>query len=362
MNEQLHEQIITYEKNTRTTLSGNILAGAILLFFLWPILDRNTGFIWYALLVAFNIVRTLFLKLIQKKPLDDTSLAFRNYFHITAITISASIWALGVFWMFPVDEPIYQILYVALIVGLVSTALNLLSALPYVFPIYLFIIVGALFVKVLFIDSHYVLQLNTVFLIYIFYSLMASNTFRKTQLELIDLRIKLHNHSVQDPLTGIKNRRYFDQIMDIEWKRGVRQANKLAIFLVDIDFFKKINDIHGHPKGDEVIVSVAKVIDDNMRRAGEFVSRIGGEEFAVVIPNGDDQCCLEFSEIIRKKISQLKFEDESGKDFSITVSIGVASTVPDKDTSHSKLFGFADKALYKAKHEGRNCVRVYQEG
>ena len=264
--------------------------------------------------------------------------------------------------MFPVDEPIYQILYVALIVGLVSTALNLLSALPYVFPIYLFIIVGALFVKVLFIDSHYVLQLNTVFLIYIFYSLMASNTFRKTQLELIDLRIKLHNHSVQDPLTGIKNRRYFDQIMDIEWKRGVRQANKLAIFLVDIDFFKKINDIHGHPKGDEVIVSVAKVIDDNMRRAGEFVSRIGGEEFAVVIPNGDDQCCLEFSEIIRKKISQLKFEDESGKDFSITVSIGVASTVPDKDTSHSKLFGFADKALYKAKHEGRNCVRVYQEG
>lgn len=360
MNKQLLEEIITYEKNTGTTLSGNVLSGGILLFFLWPVLDKSAGFIWYALLVVLSIIRTIILKQLQKTPLDNTNLDLRYRFHVIAITLSASVWALGVFWLFPIDQPIYQILFVALLVGLVSTALNLLSALSCVFPIYLFVIIGSLFVKVLIIDSSYVYQLNIVFLIYIFYSLLASNSFRKTQSELINLRIKLHEHSVQDPLTGIKNRRYFDQLLDVEWKRGVRHSNIITIMLVDIDLFKNINDLYGHPKGDEVIVAVADVIEKNMRRAGEFVSRIGGEEFAIVIPNGDNQCCLEFSEKIRLQISLLVFEDESGKAFSITASFGVACAVPDKNMSHSQLFEFADKALYKAKHEGRNCSRVYQ--
>jgi len=188
---------------------------------------------------------------------------------------------------------------------------------------------------------------------------MASRTFRQTQLELINLKIELHESSIRDPLTGIKNRRYFDTTMDIEWKRGVRNSKQMALMLIDIDHFKRVNDSYGHPKGDEVLIAVAKLLEKNMQRAGEFVSRLGGEEFAIVIPNSDENCSILFAEKLRLEISSLVFQDDASKNFSITASFGTACAAPNPHNRQKNLFKFADKALYIAKNEGRNCTRIH---
>ncbi len=299
--------------------------------------------------------------MLKQKPLDKDNVVFRHRFHIVSVFISASIWALSIFWLFPSDHPFIQVLYVSLLIGLVSTGLNLISNLPYAFPVFLYIIIGSLFIKILMLDASDLYKLNIALIIYIIYCMSASRAFRKAQLELIDLCIKLLQHNIQAPLTGIKNRRYFDKTIDSEWKRNVRQSNLMTMALVDIDLFKEVNDDYGHPVGDEVLIAVAEVIEKNMEREGEFVSRVGGEEFAIVIPNGDEQASLPFIEKIRQQISELQFTDNPGNTFSITASFGVACTIPSLNKSHEQLFKSADKALYQAKHEGRNCTRIYQK-
>lgn len=168
--------------------------------------------------------------------------------------------------------------------------------------------------------------------------------------------------SYADALTGVGNRRRFDELLEVEWRRAVRAGQPLALVLLDIDFFKAFNDTLGHPRGDECLRAVAAVLADALPRAGDSVARYGGDEFAVVLPDTDLEGALKVTALLRTAVAALRIEhSHSPASRFLTVSCGVASLRPVAGGDLQQLVSLADRGLYKAKHAGRNCVATVQE-
>ncbi|MBR0825340.1 GGDEF domain-containing protein [Bradyrhizobium manausense] len=164
-----------------------------------------------------------------------------------------------------------------------------------------------------------------------------------------DAENKLEEMATTDALTGLRNRRKFDQVIDLEWRRAVRHGSPVALLMIDADHFKAYNDTYGHQAGDQVLVGIAICISDSVRRAGDCAARYGGEEFAVLLPDTSADDAFKVAEKIRTKVQGWS-DDQSMS----TVSCGVASLVPMAGMDWSILVAAADKALYAAKAGGRN--------
>ena len=182
---------------------------------------------------------------------------------------------------------------------------------------------------------------------------------------LIDSRTKelaaaneaLVDLSYTDPLTGIGNRRRFDQILETEWRRAIRFEQSIALIFVDIDHLKGLNDEYGHPEGDNCLKATALTISESLSRSGDTVARIGGDEFAIVLPGTDLEGALLVAEQLRFAIANLdnRIGPASTKP-KIEVSCGVGAIFPASTTDPGVLLKAADTGLYKAKSEGRNRV------
>lgn len=162
--------------------------------------------------------------------------------------------------------------------------------------------------------------------------------------------------SSSDGLTGIANRRFFDEAISIEWRRARRHSNSLAMLMCDVDFFKRFNDTYGHIAGDDCLRKVASAIRKNTERPSDIVARYGGEEFAVVLPETSVGGALMVAEKIRNAIRELNIPHSESPSGRVTMSIGIAAAAPGFDNPPDDLINAADKALYRAKHEGRDRV------
>lgn len=186
---------------------------------------------------------------------------------------------------------------------------------------------------------------------------------RKAALEqLEEANKKLRILSSLDGLTGIANRRAFDEFLEREWRRSLRREKPLSLLLADIDFFKKYNDEYGHQAGDVCLKKVAKVLSDGVNRPGELVARYGGEEFAVVMRDTSVDFAAKIADELKSAVARMKIRHAYSDiaDF-VTISIGAAAVVPVPELSSGKLVEAADKALYRAKEKGRNQVDVSEE-
>lgn len=180
--------------------------------------------------------------------------------------------------------------------------------------------------------------------------------FVKSELEEAN-RILSHLSS-HDGLTGILNRRSFDEIMTREWERCLENKEPMSLILIDVDFFKKYNDIYGHVSGDNCLRLIAKTVAKQTTRKFDYAARYGGEEFAIILPKTDEKEALKLAEVIRGKVKELGIEHRGSHLQEITVSLGIAKEHPTEDTSIEEFIYRADKALYKAKSNGRNLVHV----
>lgn len=164
--------------------------------------------------------------------------------------------------------------------------------------------------------------------------------------------------SITDDLTGLYNRRYFNQRYEREVIRAKRYRRPLSIMMVDIDHFKSYNDINGHLLGDDTLKRVALILESNLRKA-DIVARYGGEEFVVILPEIDKSHADQVAEKLRRTVELKNFPKERYlPNKNLTISIGLA-TLPDDSTNSRELIEFADRALYRAKSEGRNRVVSY---
>ncbi len=177
---------------------------------------------------------------------------------------------------------------------------------------------------------------------------------RQTQGDLQQARDRLENLSLQDALTGIANRRNFDRTLESEWHRAVRTHQVLSLLLIDLDYFKNVNDAHGHPYGDSCLAKVAQALRGAASRSGDLVARYGGEEFAAILPGTSEEAAYTIAERMREAVLELKIPNETELGAYVSVSIGICTASRLEKVPPSALVNSADKTLYLAKQQGRN--------
>lgn len=174
---------------------------------------------------------------------------------------------------------------------------------------------------------------------------------------LLKMARELKEMSITDPMTKLYNRRHFKDVFTLESRKCHRDKSYLSFMMIDIDFFKKYNDTYGHGMGDDVLKSVAACFKENLRRPGDFVFRLGGEEFGVLISGEEPSKTKILANLLVQKVRDLKISHKASdaSEF-VTISLGFITFVPDGDTDMEKIMETADEHLYETKENGRNGV------
>jgi len=291
------------------------------------------------------------------------------------ILFTLSLFAAGlsiIAMMFKVNDPsnrYYAGLTVVLLFSYIATGLRFKYTLLIGWGLIVIYLISSLF----FMKVNPIFQINNIFFLIFFniIGMISSYWFEKHQRnlfllsnlivierkELEKINRKLKDLSIKDPLTKIANRRYFNEFFSREWKRALRHNQPISVIMLDIDYFKKYNDSLGHQKGDKVLLKIAHVLNNFTRRAGDLAARYGGEEFVIVLSGTNLENALQITKKIKNKIKGLNIEHpDSDVSNYLTVSFGVATTIPNKDKRCEKLLLHADKCMYLAKEKGRNRI------
>lgn len=192
--------------------------------------------------------------------------------------------------------------------------------------------------------------------------LMGQANLLTKEKELKAANLELERQSMLDPLTAIPNRRYFSEAFESEWKRALRKNESVAILMLDLDFFKGINDAHGHVYGDDCLVQIAKALGGELHRGVDVVARYGGEEFIVLLPDTELEGAGTVAAGLQAAVLELAIVNKASPfDQQLTVSIGIAAARPSSHVSRGELIAHADRALYRAKRDGRNRICWHEE-
>jgi diguanylate cyclase (GGDEF)-like protein len=184
----------------------------------------------------------------------------------------------------------------------------------------------------------------------------ARAQLEERNVDLASANEKLTSLSYLDGLTGLPNRRHFDETLQREWSRAARSGSDLSVVMVDVDHFKKLNDLLGHAEGDRCLKELAQVLSAGAARAGDLAARYGGEEFVVLLPQTAAEGAAHLAEELRHRVEALGLANPASPFGVVTASFGVASTVPRDGGTPAELLAAADEALYDAKSSGRNRV------
>jgi diguanylate cyclase (GGDEF)-like protein len=221
------------------------------------------------------------------------------------------------------------------------------------------------------IRQHAVLGLSAIFIVLAIQGIHAAvvqlnyltgrNLLLEREQDLRTANVALRQMSLEDPLTHIANRRRFDAALEIAWRGGTRRQQPLALLMIDVDFFKGVNDLHGHSYGDECLVLIARILNQQAHRPDDVVARLGGEEFVLLLPDTDVSGAAKVADRLLEAIRSLDVINQASPfDKKLTVSIGLATVNhPQAGVDPTVLVDCADQALYDAKHQGRNrtCTR-----
>ncbi|MDR8385843.1 diguanylate cyclase [Pseudomonas sp. JL2] len=187
----------------------------------------------------------------------------------------------------------------------------------------------------------------------------AYRALRVSQQQLLDTNLVLQRLMNSDGLTGLSNRRHFDEYLELEWRRALRDQSQLSLLMIDVDYFKSFNDNFGHLEGDEALRKVATAIRDACSRPSDLPARYGGEEFALVLPGTSPGGARLMAEKLRQSVVALNIPHITPHEgANLTVSVGVSTFTPQQGGDCRQLISAADKGLYTAKHNGRNRVGI----
>lgn len=217
-------------------------------------------------------------------------------------------------------------------------------------------------ISMVFVPGTMNLYLAGAALVFVVYVVRASKVVHDDYWAAANARAALESHagqlermSITDGLTQVHNRQFLDRQLGIEWARAERDSQSLSMLMIDIDHFKRVNDVHGHPFGDTCLKAVAQVLQGALRRPGDLVARYGGEEFAVLLPGIDSAGALLVATRMQEAVAAITLQHE-GQAVLVTCSIGVHSVASKAGCSVGEVISSADQALYAAKRQGRNRV------
>ena len=365
------EQLEIVFRQSPTTIGGGLFAGPIFVWLFWRVAGHTELLIWLACFLALLVIRTqLYFIFLRKRKILSLQTWGKLY---TFFTFLQSLFWGSVWLIFAKSEidPAYSLAIAICLLALSAVSVSAYSIqLKSLFAFFFPIIIPSIF-YFLCNKGEFFLQIAIILIVYVFVVIRACLPINRSLITAIRLNFELNEEvckrkkiedklrelSILDGLTGLANRRHFNDTLAKELKRARRQSTPLSLILLDIDFFKAFNDRYGHVKGDECLKKVSSCIQMATKRSGDIAARYGGEEFSVILPDTEAKGAFEICENIRKEIINLNIAHE-GSDVegfdSVTVSAGSVTILPTKDISADYLINKADEALYAAKKRGRN--------
>ena len=356
---------------------GNFFAASLFVFLHWlegeqPVL---LAALWYVAIVALGGWRWAFGQSFAPTPAyahtPDSVRAFGRRYLIYSTLLSA-LWGVSGVILFS-TQVLVQATHVLLLVAAVIAAMPVLALSSVGLYLQIGVVLSPVTINLLWSSQPAQQALAVATLLLGVLLVMTSrfvthllNDLRKTQLQM-------QEQAHTDPVTQIPNRRFFDAIFKTEWRRAARDSNTLSLLMVDVDHFKRYNDKHGHHEGDKCLQRIAQSMKTVTRRASDVVARHGGEEFAILLPNTELEDAVKLAEVLRKNVEELRIPHADGAlPRIVTVSIGVACCTPSRLGESQQpdaaviypamLLNSADRALYRAKRNGRNQVAKEQCG
>ena len=355
-------------------LAVSLVNGTILVLVLWGAIEPATMLGWLLLLLAVSAVRYLHLRAFRQRSLaDGVSLARWRRRFVAGVLAGGIVWGLAGALMFHPDSFPHQVFLAFLLGGMMAGAIPVLSALERVYPLFAIPALVPIAVQMLLVGDRIHLVMALLLAIFGVGMLASSAQVQRVFREAEQLRRELSSsrevsHELErlvrlDTLTGIANRRLFEEELWKEWRRAERDRGVLAVISADIDHFKEYNDRYGHPAGDRCLIKVAQAMEQALSRPGDVVARIGGEEFAFVLPGTGADGARAVAEQVRERVAALKLPHAaSNVGPMVTVSFGVAATDRGRKlTAPTDLVRASDAALYDAKRLGRNRVEVARD-
>ena len=366
------EQVRLVYSQLPTAFVGGTIAAPLFVWIFWNVADHSLLIGWLVCAQSFLIARMVPYVGFNRRPDDDRIEMWGNLFVLLTF-LQGSIWGAAWLIFLPAEDPVYNVVVAMWVIGMSAASVSAYTAhlkallaffVPVVVPgvAQLFAIGGQL---------HFALGLAIC--VYAIVVVRALLPVHRSMVEAIGLNFELEEEinqrktiekqlreiSLKDGLTGLANRRHFDNVLNVELQRAQRKSQPLSLVLIDIDDFKAFNDTYGHVKGDECLQRLSRLIEESVKRTGDLPARYGGEELALILPDTNAEDAFRITEGIRRAVHKLAIPHKSSRIEgceSITVSAGIATMIPDRDAVSSEIVQLADESLYKAKRSGRNRV------
>lgn len=361
--------------------SSNVLLGHIAIIsvyslWIWPTANHTLVLSWVAMGLFISVVR-FGLSLAYRK-FHQTHLSQVLWVRLwTFMTVLVSLsYAFVCVVVTPYEQP-ENLVAIAALLFLISgsTALSYASSL-YAIACFILPLSSITSIYLISVATRETILAGLAIILFASVNLLFIRTVNKAFIKSIELNYQhqqeiekrilverqLYEISRRDALTGLFNRRYFDEMLEVELGRAYRNHTSLSLVLIDVDYFKEYNDYYGHVAGDTCLLGIAQIIERQTNRKGDLLARYGGEEFAVILPAIDAKGALGFAHRLQNFVQHQRLEHKATKIASlgsITISIGVTSVVPVMKIKPSRLIDQADKALYDAKKAGRNRVKAF---
>jgi diguanylate cyclase (GGDEF)-like protein len=351
----------------------NLAVGFILAAVLWSAVSTPVLLAWSGLLIAVTGARYLSLQAFRNaSPRSESDHAFWTKYFLAGACAAGVVWGLsGILLFHPTSFP-HQVVLAFVLGGMVAGAVPLLSSVRHAYWCFAIPVVVPISIRMMWVGDQIHLVMGLMVVIFGLAMLATSAQVHRLYRDSEKLRRELFS-SIEveqaleylvrlDSLTGIPNRRLFEEELSKEWARAKRDHAPLSLIMVDIDHFKEYNDHYGHPAGDLCLVEVAQTMHHALSRPGDVVARIGGEEFAFLLPQTDLSGAIAVAEQVRERVLTLNLaHDASPVAGHVTLSFGVASSELASVASPAELIRTADIALYEAKRRGRNQIVAAQK-
>ena len=340
---------------------GHLIAGIAVTLALRELADKYILVSWLALLAGVSLACLLLglhFRRRQASPEDNRAI-YRTRAMIGIIFLRASVWGSSALILWPVDMA-YRVFLVTVLAGVVAAlatrlALHrrelLLCCLPIAAPLVFQLVRGG---------SELELILAALFAFHIGLLLLSVGRLTDAFLESLKLRLSTRNESRTDALTGLANRRRFDEALGDLWQQAIRSAQPIGLMWMDLDSFKDYNDRYGHPQGDAALRRFGDLLRRVLSRSTDVCARVGGDEFAVIMPATDLKGSKLVAAAVCKQVDRMALPHPGSERGHLTISIGVNACRPDRDTSLEDFVRQGDRALYRDKMAGKDRVNKGQ--
>ncbi len=369
----LREQVRLSAKQIPTMQTASLTVALVLSYTVRDIVPGIRILAWFLLVLAVVSGRIVLYWKFQKVSRGPFNGGYWRNAYLLLSLLSGTIWGISAIFIFPAGNPELISLFVLVMASLSAATTISHSALKFAPALW----AGpAMLIYALRCAAEGRATDNILaFLIIVYLATIVhySFTHNRTITESLSLKFEnlallgevrkaneiLRRASSIDGLTGLANRHSFEEFMEREWRRAIRDQKPFSLIMADIDHFKAYNDNYGHQGGDDCLKKVACVIAEEVKRPADLAARYGGEEFMIVLPDTDLNGALEMAEKLRKNVeAQAVPHAYSPTAPVVTISVGVATLTPVRGMNSSDLVKLVDTALYSAKHAGRNIVRV----